>query len=90
MEEQAPRSWVGQRVEMGLLEAERLDEYNLPHGLTEQYRDGMLEAVNDLGIVASLSIVASLDLGPEDEEKPTSTFYPWSAVLWLRLPVGES
>ena len=89
MEEQAPRSWVGQRVEMGLLEAERLDEYNLPQGLTEQYRDGMLEAVNDLGIVASLSIVASLDLGPEDEEKPTSTFYPWSAVLWLRLPVGE-
>lgn len=89
MEEQAPRSWVGQRVEMGLLEAERLDEYNLPHGLTEQYRDGMLEAVNDLGIVASLSIVASLDLAPEDEEKPTSTFYPWSAVLWLRLPVGE-
>ena len=90
MEEQAPRSWVGQQVEMGLLEAERLDEYNLPHGLKEQYRDGMLEAVNDLGIVASLSIVASLDLGPEDEEKPTSTFYPWSAVLWLRLPVGES
>ena len=83
VDEQVPYSWIGQRVEVGILEAERHDSYNVPHALTEHYRIGTLETVNDLGIVASL------EYGSEDEEEPTSTFYPWGAVLWLRLPLEE-
>ena len=83
VDEQVPYSWIGQRVEVGILEAERHDSYNVPHALTEHYRVGTLETVNDLGIVASL------EYGSEDEEEPASTFYPWGAVLWLRLPLAE-
>jgi len=84
MEEQVPRSWVGQRVEAGILEAEGLDQYGLARGLTEQYRTGTLEAVNDLGIVATLEL-ATEDDNDEEEGEAVGTFYPWAAVLWLRV-----
>jgi hypothetical protein len=45
--------------------------------LTALTYEGFLEEVNDRGIVASLS--------SETETLATSTFYPWGAVLSLRL-----
>lgn len=68
-EEEIPRSWVGRRVEALILS---------PWGgaLTAWTEEGTLEYVTDLGIVASL----------EQEDEPTAgAFYPWSAVLRLRL-----
>jgi hypothetical protein len=38
-----------------------------------------LEAVNDRGVVAII----------EAEEEPQPRFFPWSAVLQIRLGVGE-
>jgi hypothetical protein len=48
-----------------------------PLPLRAEEQTGMLESVNDLGIVATLA-------AEDDEETPVSTFYPWSAVLSLR------
>jgi len=50
--------------------------------LEAQERKGTLEQVTELGIVASLALVEDEE---DEEEKPTSTFYPWSAVLSMRL-----
>ena len=45
--------------------------------LTALTYEGLLEEVNDRGIVASLS--------SEAEMLAASTFYPWAAILSLRL-----
>ncbi|CAN5231163.1 MAG: hypothetical protein M3Q62_08145 [Actinomycetota bacterium] len=66
-----PQEWVGKRVEVDLVRP----------GATlmgATYR-GTLNAVTDLGIVASLSI----DDQPGAEKR--ERFYPWSAVLSVDL-----
>jgi hypothetical protein len=83
-ENRVPHSWVGQQVEALIIHATYSGQFGLPTGLTASYTIGTLEAVNELGMLASLVF------DPEDEEEePVSMFYPWSAVLWLRLAEEE-
>jgi hypothetical protein len=80
---EVPYRWAGRQVEAAIVVAAGYNEYGTPLPLTAAYRVGILEAVNDLGIVASLWYFE-----PEDEVEeapPVSTFYPWSSVVWLRL-----
>ena len=66
-----PQEWVGKRVEIDLVRPG-------PTLMGATYQ-GMLNAVTDLGIVATLST----DARPETEER--ERFYPWSAVLSIDL-----
>ena len=79
---EVPYRWAGRQVEAAIVVAAGYNEYGTPLPLTAAYRVGILEAVNDLGIVASLWYFEAED---EVEEAPVSTFYPWSSVVWLRL-----
>ena len=62
-----PQEWVGKRVEIDLVRPG-------PTLMGATYQ-GTLNAVTDLGIVASLST----DTQPATEVR--ARFYPWSAVL---------
>ncbi len=79
-EEQTPHSWVGHQVEALIVSGWGMTDpqYGVPtsRSLTAWAQTGLLEDVNDLGIVASF----------EEEGAPTviSAFYLWSAVLRLR------
>ena len=66
-----PQEWLGKRVEVDLVRPGAT--------LTGATYQGTLNAVTDLGIVASLST----DARPETEER--ERFYPWSAVLSVDL-----
>ena len=74
-----PDSWVGRRVEA--VRPVNPDQPAYSTSLTALTYEGFLEDVNDRGIVASLSSGA--------EMLATSTFYPWGAVLSLRLIKGR-
>ena len=78
---QTPESWVGLNVQTSIVQAaySRQGPTFAPTSLTAHQRKGKLDAVNSMGMVASLYY------DPEDpeEEAPVSTFYPWSSVLWL-------
>jgi hypothetical protein len=78
--DQPPEAWIGRQVEANILNAAGHDEHGFPTTLTAEYRVGILEGVNELGILASLWY----DPDDEAEEPPVSTFYPWSSVVWLR------
>jgi hypothetical protein len=90
MEESAsgpPYDWVGRRVEALIVEGAIYDDAVeqdtvRPARLIAMHRAGTLEAVNALGIVASLAYAGRYEV---EEHEPISTFYPWSAVLSLRL-----
>ena len=75
--ERTPDSWVGRRVEAVVVRPVNPDQPAYSTSLTALTYEGILEEVNDLGIVASLS--------SEAEMLAASTFYPWGAVLSLRL-----
>jgi hypothetical protein len=66
-----PQEWVGKRVEIDLVRPGPT--------LTGATYQGTLNAVTDLGIVASLS--TDIQPGTEVRER----FYPWSAVLSIDL-----
>ena len=68
-----PQEWVGKRVEVDLVRPGAT--------LTGATYRGMLNAVTDLGIAASLSP----DARPGVEEEARERFYPWSAVLCIDL-----
>jgi hypothetical protein len=70
-EAMVPQEWVGKRVEVDLVRPG-------PTLMGATYQ-GTLNAVTDLGIVASLST----DARSETEER--ERFYPWSAVLSVDL-----
>jgi hypothetical protein len=70
-EPMVPQEWVGKRVEIDLVRPG-------PTLMGTTYQ-GTLNAVTDLGIVATLSI----DARPETEQR--ERFYPWSAVLSVDL-----
>jgi hypothetical protein len=70
-EPMVPQEWVGKRVEIDLVRPG-------PTLMGATYQ-GMLNAVTDLGIVATLST----DVRPGTEER--ELFYPWSAVLSIDL-----
>ncbi len=77
-EERTPQSWVGRRVEALIVHAWGMSgQYGVPtnRSLTAGVKEGVLEEVNDLGIVATFK----QEVGPTFSE-----FYPWSAVLRLR------
>jgi hypothetical protein len=76
-EERIPDSWVGRQVEAGVVRPVNPDQPAYSTSLTALTYEGLLEEVNDRGIVASLP--------SEAEMLAASTFYPWSAVLSLRL-----
>jgi hypothetical protein len=76
-EERTPDSWVGRRIEAVVVRPVNPDQPAYSTSLTALTYEGLLEEVNDRGIVASLS--------SEAEMLAASTFYPWSAVLSLRL-----
>jgi hypothetical protein len=76
-EERIPDSWVGQRVEAVVVRPVNPDQPAYSTSLTALTYEGVLEEVNDRGIVASLS--------SEAEMLAAGTFYPWSAVLSLRV-----
>ena len=75
-EDRTPDSWVGHRVEAVVVRPVNPDQPAYSTSLTALTYEGLLEEVNR-GIVASLSSEAEV-LAP-------STFYPWGAVLSLRL-----
>jgi hypothetical protein len=75
--ERVPDSWVGRRVEAVVVRPVNPDQPGYSTSLTALTYEGVLEEVNDRGIVASLS--------SEPEVLAANTFYPWSAVLSLRL-----
>jgi hypothetical protein len=70
-EPMVPQEWVGKRVEVDLVRPG-------PTLMGATYQ-GTLNAVTDLGIVATLST----DAQPGTEER--QRFYPWSAVLSVDL-----
>jgi hypothetical protein len=72
-----PDSWVGRRVEAVAVRPVNPDQPAYSTSLMALIYEGLLEEVDDRGIVASLS--------SEAEMLAASTFYPWSAVLSLRL-----
>ncbi len=76
-----PEAWIGREVEANILNAAGHDQHGFPSSLTAEYRVGILEDVNEFGMLASLWY----DPDDEEEEPPVSTFYPWSSVVWLRL-----
>jgi hypothetical protein len=76
-EERIPDSWVGRRVEAVVVRPVNPDQPAYSTSLTALTYEGLLEQINDRGIVASLS--------SEAEMLAASTFYPWGAVLSLRL-----
>jgi hypothetical protein len=76
-EQGIPDSWVGRRVEAVVVRPVNPDQPAYSTSLTALTYEGLLEEVNDRGIVASLS--------SEAEMLAASTFYPWGAVLSLRL-----
>ncbi len=85
-EERIPHSWVGKEVEVGLaVPAGHLDRdpYTL-HPVGGVYKLGVLEEVNDLGIVGAFSGIHDALVLPN--QRPTSRFYPWSAVLSIGSP----
>jgi hypothetical protein len=79
-EQRTPDSWVGRRVEAVVVRPVNPDQPAYSTSLTALSYEGLLEEVNDRGIVASLS--------SEAEELGASTFYPWGALLSLRI-TGE-
>jgi hypothetical protein len=79
-EKRIPDSWVGRRVEAVVVRPVNPDQPAYSTSLTALTYEGLLEQINDRGIVASLS--------SEAEMLAASTFFPWGAVLSLRL-TGE-
>ena len=77
LEGRTPDSWVGRRVEAVVVRPVNPDQPAYSTSLTALTYEGLLEEVNDRGIVASLS--------SEAESLAASTFYPWGAVLSLRI-----
>ncbi len=75
--EGTPDSWVGRRVEAVVVRPINPEQPAYSTSLTALTYEGLLEEVNDRGIVASLS--------SEAESLAASTFYPWGAVLSLRI-----
>ena len=76
-EERTPDLWVGRRVEAVIVRPVNPDQPAYSTSLTALTYEGLLEEVNDRGIVASLS--------SEAEMLAASTFFPWGAVLSLRI-----
>jgi hypothetical protein len=72
-----PDSWVGRRVEAVVVRPVNPDQPGFSTSLTALTYEGLLEEVNDRGVVASLS--------SEVEVLAASTFYPWGAILSMRL-----
>jgi hypothetical protein len=70
-----PDSWVGRRVEA--VRPVNPDQAAYSTSLTALTYEGSLEEVDDRGVVAWVSSGA--------EMLAASTFYPWGAVLSLRL-----
>ena len=75
--ERTPDSWVGRRVEAVVVRPINPEQPAYSTSLTALTYEGLLEEVNDRGMVASLS--------SEAEILAASTFYPWGAVLSLRI-----
>lgn len=78
---QIPESWVGLNIEASIIQVAytRQGPTHSPTSLTAHRRKGSLDAVNSMGMVASLWY----DTEDPEEVAPVSTFYPWSSVLWL-------
>ena len=76
-EERIPDSWVGRQVEAVVVRPVNPDQPAYSTSLTALTYKGLLEEVNDRGIVASFS--------SEIEVLAANTFYPWAAVLSIRL-----
>jgi hypothetical protein len=76
-EQPIPDSWVGQRVEAVVVRPVNPDQPGYSTSLTALTYEGSLEEANDRGIVASFS--------SEVEVLAAHTFYPWAAVLSIRL-----
>ena len=76
-EQRIPDSWVGRRVEAVVVRPVNPDQPAYSTSLTALTYEGLLQEVNDRGIVASLT--------SEAEMLAASTFYPWGALLSLRL-----
>jgi hypothetical protein len=72
-----PDSWVGRRVEAVVVRPVNPEQPAYSTSLTALSYAGLLEEVNDRGIVASLS--------SETEMLAPGTFFPWGAVLSMRL-----
>ncbi len=67
---QRPEEWIGRLVQLVFIS-----------GSSTEYIDGVLEEVNDRGIVVSVD----LHVGRPAQ----SLFYPWSAIVQLAEDPGE-
>ncbi len=88
-----PYSWEGRWVVASIVESLGYTADSPPPPLQGVEREGLLEEVSDLGILASLVVQDEEDEEEgeveegeveEEEEVPVSAFYPWSTVLSLR------
>lgn len=82
MGEQIPDSWVGRRVKVLAVRGGGYTSNYQPLPLRGAWSDGVLESVNDRGIVATLAFY-------EDEPPDPGVFYPWGAVLSIELAEGS-
>lgn len=64
-----PEAWIGRSVELIFVS-----------GSSTEYADGLLEEVNDRGVV--------LTVEGHGEHPPRSLFYPWGAVIRLSEALG--
>ena len=80
---QTPDAWLGMLVEILLVTAYPGDEEYRPGPLTAEWESGILNEVNDRGIVAALS--GDGDDPQTLEGNDPQTFFPWSAVLRMRV-----
>jgi hypothetical protein len=79
--EGVPDSWVGRRVEAVVVRPVNPDQPGYSTSLTALTYAGLLQDTSERGIVASLA--------SESEVLAADTFYPWSAVLSLRLAEAQ-
>ena len=75
--ERMPDAWIGRRVEAVVVRPVNPDQPGYSTSLTAFTYEGLLEEASDWGIVASFA--------SEAEVLAANTFYPWGAVLSLRL-----
>ncbi len=91
IEEQAPVSWVGQRVSVALHREPAPEGALRVSSLVQtSFPQGRLQSVNEFGVTL---ILLSWQLGPEGGRGPQPMFYPWTSIRSMRLaesnePVG--
>lgn len=85
MEEQAPVSWVGQKVSVSLHRQPATEgALRVAGSVQANFPRGRLQSVNEFGVT-----LVSGQFGPEGERSEQTTFYPWTSIRSIRLAEGN-